>query len=120
LQVLHGEWEIGIASVVLATLIACRSAIPMRLTLHTINTELAKRGHMARLAKASDYFYFHLGEAADWLDRAVRVPTLSSLTLEKWLAEFEKLKKVNAELFRPAKGGKKRQAGGSKMNKQRE
>jgi hypothetical protein len=72
----------------------------MRPTLKAINDELAKRGHTARLAKAGDYFYFHLGEAAKWLDRAVRVPTLSSLTLEQWLAEYERLRKVNAELFK--------------------
>jgi hypothetical protein len=83
----------------------------MRLTLSAINDELAKRGHTARLAKASDYFYFHLGEAAEWLDMAVRVPTISSLILEQWLAEFERLRKVNAELLRPAKGAKKRKGG---------
>jgi hypothetical protein len=38
----------------------------MRLTLTTINNELAKRGHTARLAKVSDYFYFHLGQGAEW------------------------------------------------------
>ena len=58
----------------------------MRLTLTAINNELAKHGHTARLAKVSDYYYyyFHFGEAGEWLDRAVRVPTLSSLTLEQW------------------------------------
>jgi hypothetical protein len=49
------------------------------------------------------YPNFHLGEAADWLDRAARVPTLSSLTLEQWLGEFDRLRKGNAELFKPAK-----------------
>jgi hypothetical protein len=83
----------------------------MRLTLKTINNELAKRGHMARLAKASDYFYFHLGEAADWLDRVVRVPTVSSLSLEQWLEEFERLKKVDAELFKPVKAARKKRQG---------
>jgi hypothetical protein len=78
----------------------------MRLTLSAINKELAKRGHTARLAKASDYFYFHLGEAAEWLDRAVRMPTLSSLTLDQWLAEFERLRKVNAELLKPGNAKK--------------
>ncbi len=49
----------------------------MRLTLKTINDELAKRGHTARLEKSDGYFYFHFGEAADWLDRTVRVRTIS-------------------------------------------
>jgi hypothetical protein len=34
----------------------------MRLDLRAINNELAQRGHTARLAKASDYFCFHLVE----------------------------------------------------------
>jgi hypothetical protein len=34
---------------------------------------------------------------------AARVPTLSSLTLEQWLGEFDRLRKGNAELFKPAK-----------------
>jgi hypothetical protein len=75
----------------------------MRLTLTTINHELAKFGHTARLVKGDTYFYFDSGEAADWLDRTVKVPTLSSLSLEQWVAEFERLKKLNAEIM---KGGK--------------
>ena len=71
-----------------------------RLTLKEINSELAKRGHGARLVKAPGYFYFFGGEAADWLDRTVRVPTLSSLTLAQWLAEFQRLKKLNADILR--------------------
>ncbi len=71
-----------------------------RLTLKEINSELAKRGHRARLVKAPGYFYFFGGEAADWLDRTVRVPTLSSLTLAQWLAEFQRLKKLNADILR--------------------
>jgi hypothetical protein len=78
----------------------------MRLTIKTINDELAKRGHTARLAKAaSGYFYFQGGEAADWLDRTVNVPTVNSLTLPEWMAEFERLRKVNVEIM-GAKGGK--------------
>jgi hypothetical protein len=47
----------------------------MRITLKTINNELAKRGYTARLAKAaSGYFYFESGEAADCLDKTVNVP----------------------------------------------
>jgi hypothetical protein len=78
----------------------------MRPTLKTINAELAKRGYTARLAKAaSGYFYFQSGEAADWLDRTANVPTVNSLTLAQWMAEFERLKKVNAE-FMGGKSGK--------------
>jgi hypothetical protein len=75
----------------------------MRLTLKSINDELAKKGHTARLAKGSSYFYFQFGEAADWLDRTVNVPTVSSLTLAEWISEFERLKKLNAEIMRSVK-----------------
>lgn len=50
----------------------------MRLTLKAVNAKLAKRGHQAMLVNGDGYFYFRGGEAADWLDRTVRVPTLSS------------------------------------------
>jgi len=53
------------------------------LTLKAINDELARRGHSARLEKASGYFYFLGGEAADWLDRTVGVRTINSLTLKQ-------------------------------------
>ena len=56
----------------------------MRLTLKVVNDELAKRGHQAMLVNGDGYFYFRGGEAADWLDRTIRVPTLSSLTLDQW------------------------------------
>ena len=79
----------------------------MRFTLKKINDELAKRGYTARLAKAaSGYFYFESGEAADWLDKTVNVPTVNSLTLAEWVAEFEGLKKLNAEMMGGVKGGK--------------
>ena len=57
----------------------------MAVTLKAINEELAKRGHHALLAKGDGYFYFWSGEAADWLDRTVTVPKLSSLTVDQWV-----------------------------------
>ena len=74
----------------------------MRVTLKAINDELSKRGYAARLAKGGGYFYFQFGEAEDWLDRTVSVPTGNSLTLPEWISEFERLKKLNAEIM----GGK--------------
>jgi len=65
-----------------------------------INKELAKRGAGARLEKGHGYFYFSGGEAADWLDRTVNAHSLSSLTLEQWVAEFDRLKKLNKEILR--------------------
>lgn len=79
----------------------------MPLTLKTINAELTKGGYKARLEKGSGYFYFWTGEAADWLDKTAKVPTLSSLTLDQWIREFKRLKKLNAEIARTAKHGSK-------------
>ena len=75
----------------------------MAVTLKAINEELAKRGHHALLAKGDGYFYFWSGEAADWLDRTVTVPKLSSLTVDQWVEEFRKLKKKNQEILRSGK-----------------
>jgi hypothetical protein len=72
----------------------------VRITLKTINDELARRGATERLARASGYFYFEFGEAAGWLDRTVRVPAVNALTLEQWLAEYERLRKLNQEMLR--------------------
>ena len=82
----------------------------MRLTLKAINDELGKRGYTARLAKSTGHFYFQFGEAASWLDRTVNVPTLKSLTLPEWIAEFELLRRFNgtdreARQHRVASGG---------------
>jgi hypothetical protein len=61
----------------------------MRVTLRAVNAELAKRGHHAILVNGDRYFYFRGGEATDWLDRTVRVPTLSSLTVDQWVKAFQ-------------------------------
>ena len=79
----------------------------MRITLKAINDDLARLGAGERLARASGYFYFEFGEATEWLDRTVRVPTVNALTLEQWLAEHQRLKKLNQEILRggaPARG----------------
>jgi hypothetical protein len=61
---------------------------------------MPKRGHSARFAKsASGYFYFEGGEAEEWLDKTVSVATISSLTLPEWIAEFERLKRLNGEIM---------------------
>lgn len=71
----------------------------MRLTVKAINVELAKRGSGARLEKGNGYFYFAGAEAEDWLDRTVHAHSLASLSLEEWIAEFERLKKVNSAIL---------------------
>ena len=84
----------------------------MRLTLKAVNEELARRGHQVLLAKASGYFYFWSGEAADWLDRTVRVAKISNLTLNEWLAKFGELKRKNREILAAGKPGRKKRGGG--------
>jgi hypothetical protein len=64
-----------------------------------VNQELARLGHDVLLAKGSGYFYFWTGEAADWLDRTVNVPSLSALTLDQWVEEFRRLQKLNREIL---------------------
>jgi hypothetical protein len=92
------------------------------LSLKTINHELAKRGHQALLSKGDGYFYFSTGEAADWLDRTVRVPTVSSHTLDQWVRKFEELKRKNIDLHHSTHArhvNKSTRGGGSaNMNKQ--
>jgi hypothetical protein len=71
----------------------------MRVTLKAINEALNGLAPDVRLAKGDGYFYFTSGETANWLDTTVRVPTLSSLTLEQWIEEFKRLKTVNKTLL---------------------
>jgi len=68
----------------------------MPLTLKSINAALFKRG--VRLERGTGYFYFMGGEAANWLDRTIRVPKVSSLT--QWVGEFERLRKLNAQIIK--------------------
>ncbi len=71
----------------------------MRLTVKSIDDELKRLGHDAQLVKGDGYFYFTSGETGNWLDRTVKVPTLSSLTLEQWVEEFKKLEDLNKRLL---------------------
>src|SRR6516162_875125 len=86
--------------------------IGVRLTVKAINEELAKRGSGARLEKGDGYFYFSGGETTDWLDRTVNAHSLSSLSLDQWLAEFDRLKKLNKEILRPPAQEKSTEAAG--------
>ena len=73
--------------------------IGIRISLKAINSELERLGSHAVPAKGDGYFYFWGGEAADWLDRTVRVPTLQSLTLEQWIEQFRLLREKNQDLL---------------------
>jgi hypothetical protein len=76
-----------------------RDSTSARVTLKTIHDELQRLGHDVRLEKGDGYFYFWSGEANDWLDKTVKVPTLSTLTLKQWIEEFERLKKLNHQIL---------------------
>ena len=55
----------------------------MRVTLKSISDRLAELGHKASLEKGDGYFYFSGGEATDWLDRTVKVPTRLTIRVEQ-------------------------------------
>jgi len=71
----------------------------MRLTLKTINDELRRLGLDVHIEKGDGYFYVWKGDANNWLDRTINVPKVSSLTLEQWIGEFNRLKKLNDEML---------------------
>ena len=71
----------------------------MRITLKTINDELRRLGHDVHIEKGDGYFYFWKGETSSWLDRTVNVPKVGSLSLEQWVDEFKRLKKLNSEML---------------------
>jgi hypothetical protein len=66
------------------------------ISLKVINSELERRGAQAVLTRGDGYFYFRGGDATDWLDRTVRVPTLHSITLEQWIEQFHILREKNS------------------------
>ncbi len=83
----------------------------MRITLKAVNAELQRRGYNALLTNAAGYFYFRGGEAADWLDRTVRVPRIGDLSVEQWVQQFLQLRRRNQEIMRTGRkppGGARR------------
>jgi hypothetical protein len=93
----------------------------MRLIQNSLTAELHRLGHDARLESGDGYFYFLGLDPAHWLDKTVKVPKVSSLTLEEWVAEFDRLKKLNEEIL-PVKVGSepaKDKATGARSRKKR-
>jgi hypothetical protein len=74
----------------------------MRVTLKSVNAELANLGRNVELAKGAGYFFFRGGEADNWIDRTVHVPTIGSLSMEQWTGEYSRLKAVNEGFMKPA------------------
>jgi hypothetical protein len=81
-----------------------------RVTRQMINDALRARGRDESLREGEGYFYFGGGEAVNWLSTSVMVKKLSDLTLEQWLAEFDKLlaneKKLRTSMQVPRKKSK--------------
>jgi hypothetical protein len=65
----------------------------VRISLKAINSDPGI-GAARRLciAGGDGYLYFLGGEATDWLDRTVRVPTVHSLALEQWIEQYRMLR----------------------------
>src|SRR5262250_2876507 len=82
----------------------------MRVTLKTFNTELARIAPNVELVKGAGYFFFRGGEADDWIDRTVAVPTIGSLTLERWLNEYKRLKALNDDMVKATRQASPRPA----------
>jgi len=87
----------------------------MRVTLKAVNEKLATLGAKTELARGAGYFLFRGGDADEWIDRTVRVPTIGSLTLEQWVSEYKRLKTLNDDIM---KAGKQAPPKPAKMQKQ--
>ena len=70
-----------------------------RLSLDTVNREMARLGCAERLAKGQGHFYFTGGEADGWVEKSVGVRTLNSLTLKQWIQEYRRLQTLNAQIL---------------------
>jgi hypothetical protein len=80
----------------------------LRLSVKTVNDELARLGHAERLTKGPGYYLFTGGEANEWLTSTVGVRTINSLTLKQWIEEYRRLKALNKQIMSTAKGGRPR------------
>lgn len=62
-----------------------------RITIASVNRELARLGHSERLARGSGYFYFYGGRAETWYSASVATNRLGALSLAQWIAEHDAL-----------------------------
>jgi hypothetical protein len=72
----------------------------MALNLKKVNDELARLGHKAELAKGSGYFFFRGQEPENWIDTAVAVRTINTLTLKQWVEQYRRLKELNQQILK--------------------
>ena len=78
----------------------------MRITLKSVNEELARHGSNAELVKGSGYFLLSGGEASEWIDRTIHVANINGLTLEQWIDEYHRLKALNEQFTKNPPAGK--------------
>jgi hypothetical protein len=65
-------------------------------------------GRMCGLSKAKAIFISISAKRRTGLDKTVSTPMLSSRTVEEWIEEFRRLKKLSQQLFADRLGGKLR------------
>ena len=78
---------------------------PNRVTRKMVNDALRARGRDESLREGDGYFYFGGGDAVHWLSSSVMVRRLNDLSLEQWLAEFDKLSERDDKLRGQMDGG---------------
>jgi hypothetical protein len=63
-------------------------------TVARVNEALRKAGKAERLARGKGcYFYFRDGDAMSWTSSSVYTNDPDALTVEQWLAEYDRLSK---------------------------
>jgi hypothetical protein len=70
--------------------------MPTIATVSLVNAELKKLGKEERLRKGRGYYYFHGGASYGWHTSSVYVNTVTSFTVEGWIAEYHRLAAENA------------------------
>lgn len=67
----------------------------MGITCASVNAALKKLGAEERLVRGKDYFYFTDGDSHKWPQTAIYgVARVSDMTVERWIEEYEDLKKA--------------------------
>lgn len=57
-----------------------------------VNRALKARGAAERLRAGRGYYYFHNGDAASWPVSSIETCSASSLSLERWMWEYDYLR----------------------------
>jgi len=63
-----------------------------RTTVAQVNKALASKGHNAELMKDGDYYGFFGVDCSEWRTYKLRVTKVTDLTVDQWVAQYERLK----------------------------